>query len=94
MSPLYKATACLLSLDLARRSSSFLSPSKFCCAFCSQAEIKLFLEKAHNLEVESVRTLNVEGKKKRSKTGFYRRADFKKVYVTLKEPAGGVQQLS
>ena len=56
-----------------------------------QAEVKAFLEKAHGLAIESVRTLNVEGKKKRSKTGYYRRADYKKVYVTLKEPAGGVQ---
>jgi large subunit ribosomal protein L23 len=49
-----------------------------------QAEVKQFLEKAHGLKVESVRTLNVEGKKKRSKTGFYRRVDYKKVFVTLK----------
>lgn len=51
-----------------------------------QAEVKQFLEKAHGLKVESVRTLNVEGKKKRSKTGFYRRVDYKKVFVSLKEP--------
>lgn len=37
--------------------------------------------------MDSVRTLNYEGRKKRGKTGFYRRADYKKVYVTLKEPA-------
>jgi len=30
-----------------------------------------------------VRTLNVEGKKKRQKGGHYRRADFKKAYVSL-----------
>jgi large subunit ribosomal protein L23 len=54
-----------------------------------QAEVKQFLEKAHGLQVESVRTLNVEGKKKRSKTGFYRRVDYKKVFVALKEPATG-----
>ncbi len=54
-----------------------------------QAEVKAFLEKAYGLDVDSVRTLNVEGKKKRSKHGYYRRADFKKVYVSLKEPAGG-----
>lgn len=55
----------------------------------SQAEVKAFLEKAYGLEVDSVRTLNVEGKKKRSRVGYYRRPDYKKVYVTLKEPAGG-----
>ncbi|KAG7670949.1 hypothetical protein KSW81_004377 [Nannochloris sp. 'desiccata'] len=52
----------------------------------NKAEVKQFLEKAHGLKVESVRTLNVEGKKKRSKTGFYRRVDYKKVFVSLKEP--------
>lgn len=42
----------------------------------------------YGLHVASVRTLNVEGKKKRGKHGFYRRPDYKKVYVTLnKEPA-------
>jgi len=54
-----------------------------------KAEVKQFLEKAHGLKVESVRTLNVEGKKKRSKTGFYRRVDYKKVFVSLKEPTTG-----
>ena len=48
-----------------------------------QPEIKQFLERVYNLNVASVRTLNVEGKKKRGKHGFYRRPDFKKVYVTL-----------
>lgn len=37
--------------------------------------------------MEKVRTLNVEGKKKRNKGGsFYRRTDWKKAYVTLKDP--------
>ena len=56
-----------------------------------QAEVKQFLEKAHGLQVEQVRTLNVEGKKKRSKTGFYRRVDYKKVFVSLKEPKAAAQ---
>jgi large subunit ribosomal protein L23 len=41
----------------------------------------------YGLEVESVRTVNVEGKKKRSKQGWYRRSDYKKAFVSLKEPA-------
>ena len=47
--------------------------------------MKGLLESVYGLEVESVRTLNVEGKKKRSKQGYYRRSDYKKVYITLKE---------
>ena len=35
--------------------------------------------------VERVHTANYEGKKKRDRGGFHRRADYKKVYVTLKE---------
>ena len=36
--------------------------------------------------MESVETINYEGKKKRFKFGMYRRSDYKKAYVTLKEP--------
>ena len=50
----------------------------------TQLEIKQYLERLYGLRVAKVRTLNVEGTKKRSKHGFYRRPDFKKAYVTLK----------
>ena len=52
------------------------------------------MESVHGLQVDSVRTLNYEGRKKRGKQGFYRRPDYKKVYVTLKEPAGGAAPAS
>ena len=35
--------------------------------------------------VADVRTANYEGKKKRDRGGFHKRADYKKVYVTLRE---------
>lgn len=44
-----------------------------------QIEIKRFLESVYGLKVESVHTLNYEGKKKRRKTGTFRESDFKKV---------------
>lgn len=50
-------------------------------------EIRQYLEQVYGLSVSKVRTLNVEGRKKRSKHGFYRRPDYKKAYVTLKNPA-------
>ena len=53
-----------------------------------QLDIKSLLTRIYGLEVEKVRTLNVEGKKKRGKAGFYRRPDWKKAYVTLKNPSG------
>ena len=48
-------------------------------------EIKNILEGIYGLNVESVRTINYQGKKKRSKDAIYRRPDFKKAYVVLKE---------
>eukprot|EP00897_Mesotaenium_endlicherianum_P009466 jgi/Mesen1/8548/ME000484S07927 len=52
----------------------------------TKVEIRRILESMYNLRVANVETMNYEGKKKRSKYGFYRRPDFKKAYVTLKEP--------
>ncbi|PSC70457.1 50S ribosomal L23 [Micractinium conductrix] len=49
----------------------------------SKPEIKAFLESVYGLNVAKVNTLNVEGKKKRGKHGFFRRPDFKKAFVTL-----------
>lgn len=51
-----------------------------------QTEIKNILEGIYGIEVESVKTINYLGKKKRSKDAIYRRADFKKAYVVLKDP--------
>jgi len=52
-----------------------------------QFEIRQYLERVYGLNVSQVRTLNVEGRKKRAKHGYYRRTDYKKAYVTLKGPA-------
>ena len=52
-----------------------------------QYDIKALLARIYGLDVQKVRTLNVEGKKKRGKQGFYRRPDYKKAYVTLRPPA-------
>eukprot|EP00850_Spirogloea_muscicola_P000337 SM000001S04739 [mRNA] locus=s1:1899349:1900509:- [translate_table: standard] len=51
-----------------------------------QIEIRRVLEAVYGLEVEAVATANYEGKKKRGKAGFYRRPDWKKAYVTLRNP--------
>jgi ribosomal protein L23 len=51
----------------------------------TKTEIKNILEGIYGLNVESVRTINYQGKKKRSKDAIYRRPDFKKAYVVLKE---------
>lgn len=50
-------------------------------------EIKQYLERVYGLNVAKVRTANYEGRKKRSKHGFFRRPDYKKAFVTLR-PSG------
>lgn len=51
----------------------------------SKVEVKHFLESVYGLSVAKVNTLNVEGKKKRGKFGFFRRPDYKKAFVTLNQ---------
>jgi large subunit ribosomal protein L23 len=48
-------------------------------------EIKAAVEKLFNVKVESVRTLNMQGKRKRFGRFEGRRSDWKKAYVTLAE---------
>ncbi|CAI7742213.1 unnamed protein product [Closterium sp. NIES-53] len=52
----------------------------------NKVEIRRYLETLYNLEVSRVHTMNYEGKKKRSQYGYYRRPDWKKVVVELKNP--------
>jgi large subunit ribosomal protein L23 len=55
----------------------------------TKVDVKETLEKVYGIGVSRVHTVNYEGKKKRSSNGknnyFYRRADYKKVYVQLHE---------
>ena len=50
----------------------------------NKEEIKAAVEKLFEVEVDSVRTLNVKGKTKRSGSSFGKRKDWKKAYVVLK----------
>lgn len=56
------------------------------CDCVLQLDIKALLTRVYGLEVEKVRTLNVEGKKKKTKYGYFRKPDWKKAYVTMKPP--------
>ncbi|MDT7524511.1 MULTISPECIES: 50S ribosomal protein L23 [Idiomarinaceae] len=53
----------------------------------TKAQIKAAVEKLFEVEVDSVRTVNVKGKTKRTGMRFGKRSDWKKAYVTLKEGA-------
>lgn len=48
-------------------------------------EIKAAVETLFNVKVEAVRTLNSQGKVRRTARGFGKRSDWKKAYVTLPE---------
>ena len=50
----------------------------------TKAEVKAAVAKLFEVEVETVRTLNMKGKTKRSGERVGRRSDWKKAYVTLK----------
>ncbi|MDD5273421.1 MAG: 50S ribosomal protein L23 [Methylovulum sp.] len=48
-------------------------------------EIKSAVELMFSVEVDSVNVLNVKGKQKRSARSLYKKSDWKKAYVKLKE---------
>lgn len=52
----------------------------------SKIEIKRVLESLYGFEVEKVRTLNMEGKKKKRGGMLIAKPDYKKAYVTLRNP--------
>ena len=51
----------------------------------SKDEIKAAVETLFNVKVEAVRTLNFQGKVRRTARGFGKRSDWKQAYVTLPE---------
>lgn len=52
----------------------------------SKIEIKRVLESLYGFDVEKVRTLNMEGKKKKRGGLLIAKPDYKKAYVTLRSP--------
>ena len=51
----------------------------------NKTQIKIAIEKIFSVKVDSVNTLNRQGKRKRTRTGFGKRADSKRAIVTLAE---------
>ncbi len=49
----------------------------------NKTQIKIAVQEIFGVEVASVNTLNREGKRKRSRTGYGKRKDTKRAYVTL-----------
>ncbi|XVF17246.1 hypothetical protein REPUB_Repub10bG0103300 [Reevesia pubescens] len=59
----------------------------------SKIEIKRVLESLYGFDVDKVRTLNMEGKKKKRGGLLIARPDYKKAYVTLRTPLSISQNL-
>ncbi|XP_010546338.1 PREDICTED: uncharacterized protein LOC104818439 [Tarenaya hassleriana] len=59
----------------------------------TKLEIKNFMEGMYGIGVEKVRTLNMEGKKKRRGNRLVSRPNYKKAYVTLKKPVSSLSDL-
>ena len=62
----------------------FVNPS------ANKTQIKIAVEKIFGVDVASVNTANREGKRKRSRTGFGKRKDTKRAYVSLREGSDSI----
>ena len=51
----------------------------------SKSEIKKAVEDLFDVQVESVTTSTQKGKTKRNRFGLYKRSDYKKAFISLKE---------
>ncbi len=56
----------------------------------NKTQIKIAVEKVFGVKVLSVNTLNRNGKRKRSRTGFGKRKDTKRAIVTLSEASNAI----
>ena len=71
---------------LEQRQYTFLVPPS-----ANKTQIKIAVEKVFKVRVESVNTLNRQGKRKRSKHGFGKRKDTKRAIVTLTEESSPIE---
>lgn len=56
----------------------------------NKTQIKIAVEDIFGVDVASVNTVNREGKRKRSRTGYGKRKDTKRAYVTLREGSDSI----
>jgi len=76
----------LLAPDISEKSYGLLDQNKYTFVVAPDAnktEIKIAVEKVFNVKVESVNTLNRQGKRKRTRQGFGKRKDTKRAVVSL-----------
>lgn len=76
----------LLAPVISEKSYGLLEEKKYTFLVSPDAnktEIKIAVEKVFGVDVVSVNTLNRQGKRKRTRTGFGKRKDTKRAIVTL-----------
>ena len=56
----------------------------------NKTQIKIAIEQIFGVKVSSVNTVNREGKRKRTRTGFGKRKDTKRAYVTLRDGSDSI----
>ena len=56
----------------------------------NKTQIKIAIEQIFGVKVESVNTINREGKRKRTRTGFGKRKNTKRAIVTLREGSDAI----
>ena len=78
----------LLSPVISEKSYGLLDENKYTFLVTPDAnktQIKIAVEKVFGVKVGTVNTLNRQGKRKRTRAGFGKRADSKRAIVTLRE---------
>ena len=78
----------LLAPVISEKSYGLLDENKYTFIVrpdANKTQIKIAVEKAFDVKVSDVNTLNRQGKRKRTRTGFGKRADSKRAIVTLRE---------
>ena len=56
----------------------------------NKTQIKIAVEQIFGVKVDSVNTVNREGKRKRTRTGYGQRKNTKRAYVTLREGSDSI----
>ncbi len=78
----------LLAPVISEKSYGLLDENKYTFVVhpdANKTEIKIAVEKVFGVTVRNVNTLNRQGKRKRTRTGYGRRADVKRAVVSLAE---------
>jgi large subunit ribosomal protein L23 len=84
----------LLAPVISEKSYGLLEENKYTFVVAPHAnktEIKIAVEKVFGVQVVNVNTLNRQGKRKRTRTGYGKRKDTKRAIVTLSEESKPIE---